>query len=83
MMQKLGVTKLITKLKFGGFFYLKDVKARWSLTDLDKERLYFAASVNLHWALVHMQHTVQINSERKCNTAKSVFISDMKTSSSI
>jgi hypothetical protein len=65
MVQSLGVSeRILIKLNISiSFGHLKEVNPRWPLTDLDKERLNFAASVNLYGTLVHMKNTVQIDSE--------------------
>ena len=65
MVQSLGVSEhILIKLNISSSFgNLKEVNPRWPLTDLDKERLNFAASVNLYGTLVHMENTVQIYSE--------------------
>ena len=65
MVQSLGVSEhILIKLNISSSFgNLKEVNPRWPLTDLDKERLNFAASVSLYGTLVHMENTVQIDSE--------------------
>ena len=65
MAQSLGVSeRILIKLNISiSFGHLKEVNPRWPLTDLDKERLNFAASVNLYGTLVDMENTVQIYSE--------------------
>jgi hypothetical protein len=41
-----------------------EINSACSLTDLDKKRFNFAASVSLNWAFIHMKSTVQIDPER-------------------
>ena len=79
MVQSLGASEhILIKLNISSSFgNLKEVNPRWPLTDLDKERLNFAASVNLYGTLVHMENTVQIDSEM--HKVKSVFTNGMKT----
>ena len=90
MVQSLGVSEhILIKLNISSSFgNLKEVNPRWPLTDLDKERLNFAASVNLYGTLVFFfrEFTGPLFTWRtlykyilKCIQSKSVFTNGMKT----